>query len=102
MPNRIDFTFSDTIAGYVVSYDRASDTYVIKTSDDREYTVKLKGTTYAMLARNLGDPYADATGSLRDMLTPGRYLFTYGVFYPENSDYTFEAQFVTFVGRRPD
>src|SRR4051812_36934771 len=71
MPNKIDFTFSDTIAGYVVSYDRASDTYIVKTSDDRQYTIKLKGTTYAMLARNLGDPYADATGALRDMLTPG-------------------------------
>jgi mannose/cellobiose epimerase-like protein (N-acyl-D-glucosamine 2-epimerase family) len=102
MPNQIDFTFSDTIAGYVVSYDRTSDSYVVKTSDDREYTIKLKGTTYAMLARNLGDPYADATGLLRDMLTPGRYLFTYGVMYPENASFTFEAQFVIFVGRKPD
>jgi mannose/cellobiose epimerase-like protein (N-acyl-D-glucosamine 2-epimerase family) len=98
--NQIDFTFSDTIAGYVTSYDRDSDAYTVETSDGRAYTIKLKDNTYAMLVRNLGDPYQDATGQLRDMLVPGRFLFTYGVFYPEGGDYTFEAQFLLFVGRR--
>ena len=27
-------------------------------------------------------PYIDATGQMRDMLEPGRYLFAYGIFYP--------------------
>ncbi len=102
MPNAIDFTFSDTIAGYVVDYDQTADTYVIRTSDGRDYTIKLKGNTYAMAIRNLGDPYADATGPMREMLVPGRYLFTYGIFYPEQADSVLEAQFVVFVGREPD
>ena len=98
--NQINFTFSDTIAGYVTSFDREQDTYVVKTSDGREYTVKLKSNTYAQLMRNLGDPYQDATGPIRDMLTPGRHLFTYGIYYPEKSDFNFEAQFIIFLGRR--
>ncbi len=98
--NKLDFTISDTIAGYVTNYDRALDTYTVRTSDEREYTIRLKENTYAMLVRNLGDPYQDATGQLRDMLVPGRFLFTYGIFYPENGDNIFEAQFVEFVGRR--
>ena len=53
-----------------------------------------------MLVRNLSDPYRDATGQMRDMLTPGRFLFTYGIYYPESGDNVFEAQFVQFVGRR--
>ncbi len=43
--------------------------------------------------RNLGEPYHDATGQMRDMLVPGRYLFVYGVYYPEGQGYTYEAQF---------
>ncbi len=98
MPNTIDFTFSDTIAGYVQDFDRDSDTYVVTTAAGKDYTVKLKSNTYANYIRNLGDGYADATGSMRDMLIPGRFLYTYGIFYPENDDYTFEAQFIIFVG----
>jgi mannose/cellobiose epimerase-like protein (N-acyl-D-glucosamine 2-epimerase family) len=99
MPNSIDFTFSDTIAGYVTSYDRDSDTYVVTTAAQKEHTVKLKGNTYANYIRNLGDGYADATGTMRDMLVPGRFLYTYGIYYPECDDYTFEAQFIIFVGQ---
>jgi len=98
--NQLNFTFSDTIAGYVTGYDRASDSYTVRTSDSRDYTVRLKDNTYAMLVRNLSDPYRDATGQMRDMLTPGRFLFTYGIYYPEGGDNVFEAQFVQFVGRR--
>ena len=97
--NAMNFTFSDTVAGYVTEFDREAGTYIVKTSDDRLYTIKLKGNTYAQLIRNLGDPYRDATGQMRDMLTPGRFLFTYGIFYPEGGDFNFEAQFILFVGR---
>ena len=99
--NHLNFTFSDTIAGYVTGFDRDANTYTVKTSDGREYSIRLKDNTYAMLVRNLGDPYQDATGQMRDLLQPGRYLFTYGIFYPESDDNTFEAQFIEFVGRRP-
>jgi len=102
MPNTINFPFSDTVAGYVVKYDRNTDSYVLRTSDGRDYTINLKGNTYALAIRNLGDPYADATGQMRDMLVAGRYLFTYGIFYPEGAGVTIEAQFIVFVGRQPD
>ncbi len=100
--NQLDFTFSDTIAGYVVDHDRAADTFSLRTSDGRVFTVRLKDNTYAQMVRNLGEPYADATGPIREMLVPGRYLYTYGVYYPEQGAFTFEAQFVVFVGRKPD
>lgn len=92
--------FSDTIAGYVTDFDGSS--YGVRTSGGDEYRIRLKDNTYALLIRNLDEPYADATGQMRDMLTPGRYVFTYGIFYPEGGGLTFEAQFLTFVGRRQD
>jgi mannose/cellobiose epimerase-like protein (N-acyl-D-glucosamine 2-epimerase family) len=98
MTNEINFTFSDTVAGYVSSFDTASDTYTVKTSDNRDYKIKLKANTYAMYVRNLGDGWRDCTGSMREMLTPGRYLYTYGIFYPENASYAFEAQYLVFNG----
>jgi mannose/cellobiose epimerase-like protein (N-acyl-D-glucosamine 2-epimerase family) len=100
--NKVHFTFSDTIAGYVTGYNRETDTYTVKTSGGKEYEIRLKANTYAQLLRNLGDPYQDSTGPMRDMLTPGRYLYTYGVFYPEGDGFVFEAQFIIFVGRKPD
>jgi mannose/cellobiose epimerase-like protein (N-acyl-D-glucosamine 2-epimerase family) len=51
--------------------------------------------------RNLSEPYYDCTGQMRTMLTPGRYLFTYGTFYPKRNGHVFEAQFLIFLGRRP-
>ncbi|MEP7286025.1 MAG: N-acyl-D-glucosamine 2-epimerase, partial [Chloroflexota bacterium] len=102
MSNAINFTFSDTIAGYVSHYDKAKDFYTVTTSDNREYTIKLKSNTYAMFVRNLGDGWRDCTGSMRDMLTPGRFVYTYGVYYPENSGFAFEAQYLTFNGVQED
>jgi mannose/cellobiose epimerase-like protein (N-acyl-D-glucosamine 2-epimerase family) len=98
--NELNFSFSDTIAGYVTEFDRDSDSYKIKTSDDREFQIRLKGSTYAQLVRNLGEPYQDATGQIRDMLVPGRHVLTYAVFYPEHDSFTIEAQFLIFLGRR--
>ena len=98
--NEIAFSFSDTIAGYVTEFDRGSDIFAVETSDGREFQVRLKGNTYAQLVRNLGDPYHDATGQIRDMLVPGRFVFVYGVFYPEPGGLVIEAQFLLFIGRR--
>ena len=100
--NEIKFTFSDTIAGYVTSYNRETDTFGLRTSGGTEFQVKLKDNTYAQLVRNLGEPYQDSTGQMREMLVAGRYLFTYGIFYPEAGGNVFEAQFIVFVGRKPD
>ena len=72
MGNAIDFTFSDLIAGYVTEYNADRDTFNLKTSDNREYTVYFTPTTYAELLRNLGEAYQDATAQMREMLVSGR------------------------------
>ncbi|AFY71687.1 hypothetical protein Pse7367_3450 [Thalassoporum mexicanum PCC 7367] len=100
--NNIDFSFSDTIAGYVTSFDSDAGVFGLKTSDGREYQAKLTPTTYAKLARNLGEPWQDCTGQLHSMLTPGRFMYTYGPFYYEGGGYKYEAKEITFVGRKQE
>jgi hypothetical protein len=87
--NAIDFPFSDTISGVVTRYDREADAFGLRTSGGKDFEVKLKGNTYARLVRNLGEPYADCTGQMREMLHPDRQLFVYGVYYPEVGSFTF-------------
>jgi len=99
MSNALPSTFSDTVAGYVLAFDRDADRFTVRTSGGVEYTVQLKASTYAQLVRNLDDPYQDSTAQLRDMLVPGRYLYTYGTFYADDAATTFEAQYLVFVGR---
>jgi mannose/cellobiose epimerase-like protein (N-acyl-D-glucosamine 2-epimerase family) len=99
--NSLNFTFSDTIAGYVTSFDEGKRTAVLKTSDGREYAVQLADNAYAELMRNSNDPYVDATGQMNRMLVPGRFLYAYGTFYPEGGAVNFEAKHLIFVGRQP-
>jgi mannose/cellobiose epimerase-like protein (N-acyl-D-glucosamine 2-epimerase family)/anti-anti-sigma regulatory factor len=101
MANAINFTFSDLIAGYVTQHDQEENVFYLKTSDEREYTVYLTPSVYAELVSNLGEAYQDATGLIQDMLTPGRYLLVYGVFYPDGQDNAckFEAKHIVFLGR---
>ena len=99
MSANLPATFSDTIAGYVTAFDRDSDRLGLRTSGGRDYQVQLKGMTYAQLVRNLGEPYHDSTGQMRDMLVPGRFLYVYGTFYADEGGSTFEAQYLLFVGR---
>ncbi len=94
----IDFPFSDLIAGYVTSYDQDQDVFGIKTSDDREFKVKLTTMAYAKLIQNFDEGYPDATGIMRSLLEKGRYLFVYGVFYPDSD--LFEAKQLVFAGRK--
>lgn len=100
VPNPTFKSFSDTIAGYVEAFDGEADRLTVRTPGGDVFTVQLKGNTYANLVRNLGEPYQDATGSMRSMLVEDRFLFVYGVFYADDGD--FEAQFITFVGRAAD
>ena len=55
-----DFTWSDTISGYVTRYDAAASTVELATSDQRRFRVELDGSTAAEFLRNLGEPYVDA------------------------------------------
>ena len=96
----VEFAFSDLIAGYVTNFDSGTDIFGLKTTDGREFQAKLTPTSYAKLVQNLDEAYPDATGSIRSMLVPGRYVFTYGVFYPDSS--IFEAKQIVFVGRQAD
>ena len=94
------FLSSDLIAGYVTRFDADYDVFGIQTSDGREYDVILGDMTFAKLIQNLDEAYPDATGNMRAMLTPGRQLFVYGVFYPDSPK--FEAKQIVFVGRDKD
>ena len=94
------FAFSDTIAGYVGSVDADRNGFRLTTSDGREFPVRFSGACYAELARNLGDSYIDCTGQMRDMLQPGRFLYAYGVFYPDVAQ-GLDASHIVFVGRGP-
>ncbi|MCH2048401.1 MAG: AGE family epimerase/isomerase [Trichodesmium sp. ALOHA_ZT_67] len=100
MTTPVEFTFSDLIAGYVTNFDSGTDIFGLKTTDGREFKAKLTPTSYAKLVQNLDEAYPDATGAMRSMLVPGRYVFTYGVFYPDSS--IFEAKQIVFVGRQAD
>ena len=98
--NPVNFTFSDTIAGYVTAYDDTKRTFGLKTSDGREYTAKLTPSSYARIAQNLEEGYQDATGRFAELLTPGQFVHAYGIFYPLQSGdgYEFDVQFVVFPG----
>ena len=98
----MNFEFSDTIAGYVTSYNPKKKVFGLKTTDGREFSVKISGNNFAQITRNLGEPYLDATGRLEEMLIPGTYIFTYGTFYPEKKKHVFECQFILFPGKKPD
>lgn len=96
--NAITFSFSDTIAGYVTRFDRASGTFSVNTTDGRPYEVRLTPTTSARIAQNLGEPYEDATGRLAELLKPDQLVFVYGIFYPENGGHRYEAKALAFPG----
>jgi mannose/cellobiose epimerase-like protein (N-acyl-D-glucosamine 2-epimerase family) len=100
--NELRFTFSDTIGGYVSSFDASKKQFVMKTTDDREFAVDITDTMSAELVRNLEEPYADASALVNQMLVPGRYLFAYGIYYPEGGKHKFEAKRLVFVGRKED
>lgn len=100
MTIKISSPISDLIAGYVTKYDSDTEFFGLKTSDGEEYQVKLSPMAYAKLIQNFDEAYPDATGSMRSMLEPGRFLFIYGVFYPDR-DY-FDGKQVIFAGRSKD
>jgi len=94
------FSFSDLIAGTVTTGPDSQDRLVLTTSDGRDFNVTLTSTTFAEVTRNLGEGYLDCTGQMRDLLKPGKFVFMYGVFYPEQ-DAAFEAKHLIFCGRNP-
>ncbi|MGB6164619.1 MAG: AGE family epimerase/isomerase [Pseudonocardiaceae bacterium] len=98
--DKMHFTFSDTIAGYVTAIkDAPEGMFGLTTSDGREFRVKLTDVTYAEVIRNPREPFQDPGAPIQSLLTPGRFLFAYGIFYPEGGDYILEAKRLVLVGR---
>ncbi len=100
--SKMSFTFSDLIAGYVTRVDAQAQQFYLKTTDEREFRIKLTTATYGELIRNLGEPFQDPGVPLEKALKVGQYLFAYGVFYPESDDHTFEAKHIIFTGKSAD
>jgi mannose/cellobiose epimerase-like protein (N-acyl-D-glucosamine 2-epimerase family) len=99
--NKMNFTFSDTLAGYVQNYDKKTDIFTLKTSDGRDYSVKLKPNTYGWIANNLEEPRQWCNpDQIRAMLVAERYMFIYGIYYPEGGDFNYEVQYVIFMGAK--
>jgi mannose/cellobiose epimerase-like protein (N-acyl-D-glucosamine 2-epimerase family) len=97
-----DFTFSDTMAGYVGSYNSGEGSFTLRTSDDREFTVYLNSNTYAKYAYNLTESYQDATSEMPRLLAlPRQFVYAYGTFYPLGEKGRFEAQWLLFPGHGP-
>ncbi|OIN60656.1 AGE family epimerase/isomerase [Arsenicibacter rosenii] len=102
---KLNFTFSDTIAGYIVSFTPAERSFVVETSDKRQFKLNLIPSTYARSVRNLDEGYQDATGLMFEFLSKqGQYVFAYGTFYPgaDEGDMIFEAQQLIFPGKTPE
>jgi mannose/cellobiose epimerase-like protein (N-acyl-D-glucosamine 2-epimerase family) len=95
------FEFSDTISGYVVDFDKAANTFRMETSDGRMYNVILGINLYARILRNLDEPYIDCTAQVPELLEKGQMVFAYGVYYPKDGEYFFEAKALDFPGKKP-
>ncbi len=99
----MQFEFSDTIAGYITKFEKEKKVFGLRTTDGREFSVKLTSNTFARILRNLDEPYFDCTAQIPDLLVPGQYLFAYGIYYPEKEGHVFEAKTLDFpdskVGR---
>ncbi len=94
----MQFEFSDTIAGYVTEFDRERGVVGLRTSDGREFSVKLTSNTSGRGPRDLGEPYFDCTDQIDKLLVKDQYLFALGVFYPERGTHVFEAKVFIFPG----
>ena len=95
---RMNFSFSDMIGGYVTQFNRSDKSFGIKTSDGRQYTAYLTPTTFGRITQNLEEPYLSATERFAELLHPGQHVFAYGVFYPQGEGHKFEAKSLVFAG----
>lgn len=96
--NNLNFSFSDLITGYVKTANKESNSYSVETSDGNVFSFMVTDNTYAEMIRNLGEPFIDCTSQLAVMLTAGRHVFLYGIFYPDQEN-MFEAKHIVFSGK---
>lgn len=98
---KIDFTFSDTITGYVTEYQPRDKWFALETSDGRLFKVTMTPSLYARYTRNLTEGYQDASGQMDKLLSNiGQHVFVYGTFYPgeQEAGNVFEGQWLIFPG----
>lgn len=98
--SKMKFEFSDLICGYITQFNPETKIFGLKTSDGRHFDVKLSANVSAKITTNLGEPGMWCTAQLWDHLVPDQLAYVYGTFYPQGSDYAFEAQEITFPGRK--
>ncbi len=100
--DNMHFTFADTITGYVTTpVDTNQRTFGLKTTDGRDFIIKLTDTTYGEVLRNLNEPFQDPGAPLESLIEQDRYLFAYGIFYHESGQFRFEAKHIIFPERQP-
>ena len=99
----VNFTFSDTVNGYVSSFDENKKQFVLRTLDDREIIVHLTPNTFSRFTYNLGETYQDATSLMSSLLAHDRQIvYAYGTYYPgAEANSVFEAQWLVFPGNGP-
>ena len=96
------FSFADTISGYVIRFNRSDKSFDLKTSDGREFQVRLTPAAYGRIIQNLGESYMDCTGRFGNLIAPGQYLHVHGIFYPKgDGSYNFDAKALVFPGEAP-
>ncbi len=99
--DKMNFSFSDTVAGYVTNFDKEVGAFGLKTTDGRECSVKFADGAYGWIANNLEEPRQWCSkDQMHAMLVSGRYLFVYGIYYPEKGGFTYEAQYIVFPGHK--
>jgi mannose/cellobiose epimerase-like protein (N-acyl-D-glucosamine 2-epimerase family) len=92
--------FSDMLAGRVSAL--TADGFELAAIDGCRHRIEVNDLTAAEFLRNLGEPYVDASGHLREMLRPGRHLFVQGVVYPADAGSFMDAKRLVFLGRGMD
>ncbi|WP_415846492.1 AGE family epimerase/isomerase, partial [Vibrio aerogenes] len=102
--------FSELISGYITHYDQSNKIISIQTEQGIVYKVLIDENAYAEIVHNLGDKFNNATPYLEKMLTNGRFMYAYGICYPQGKRYNLAAKHIVFsadqdnqyVFERPD
>jgi mannose/cellobiose epimerase-like protein (N-acyl-D-glucosamine 2-epimerase family) len=92
--------FSDTFGGRVSGL--ADGGFEMTTLDGRSYRVEVSDSTAAEFLRNLGEPYVDASGHLREMLQIDRQIILHGIVYSDGDRSFVDAKRIVFFGRGSD
>src|SRR5450432_2063230 len=97
--NKIRIPFANMIAGYVTAFNMDERTFELRITDNSIFKVALTDATYVELIGNLDEQFQALNEPLERLILPGKYLFAYGIFYPEADDTKFEAKRIIFAGR---